>query len=68
MPTEPVDQPQEMTPHERVRAIASILAAGLLRLEKQPKNSAETGFEDSQESGETRLEVGHESWLSVHSG
>jgi hypothetical protein len=64
--------PARMTPDERLREIAAILAAGILRLRSRaalPADSGQhSGPENLPETGPDRLEVPGETVLSVQNG
>lgn len=64
----PHDDPAAMTPDERLRELASILAAGVLRLRSRAALPADPGPENLPESGQDCLEVPAETVLSVHTG
>lgn len=68
----PHDDPAAMTADERLREIASILAAGLLRLRDRSALLADPtehpGPENPPESGQDRVEVPAETVLSVPTG
>jgi hypothetical protein len=68
----PHDDPAAMTADERLREVASILAAGVLRLRSRaalPADPAEhSGPKNPLESGQDRLEVPGKTVLSVHTG
>ena len=66
-----LEDPSELTPQQRRREIAEILAAGVLRLRKlrmlapgQPSSTPKTVADSSTD----RLEVSDETVLSVRSG
>ena len=63
--------PSELSPEQRRREVAGILAAGVLRLRKLrllAGEPAQTPRETSAESDAGRLEVSGETVLSVESG
>ena len=70
-----LDDPAVMTPSQRRREIAAILARGVLRLrqcreyppDSQPSCTAETP-EESSESGQDRLDVGAKTSPHVPAG
>jgi hypothetical protein len=65
------DVPALLSPDQRSREIACLLAAGVRRLFSRPANDIPGPHpepEKSQESSETGLEVGSETRLSVHTG
>ena len=65
----PFAPPSELTPDQRRRELAGILAAGVLRLRKRrllAGESAQTTRKTSAESAAGRLEVSGETVLSVH--
>jgi hypothetical protein len=67
----PFHPPSELSPEQRRREVAGILAAGVLRLRKLrvlAGEPAETPQETSAESATGRLEVSGETVLSVESG
>jgi hypothetical protein len=68
----PHDDPAAMTADERLREVAAILAAGLLRLRDRSALPAEPGQvpgpENLPETGPDGLEVPAETVLSVHTG
>ncbi len=57
--------PIEMTPEERLRELAGILARGVLRLRKSRNLSGESPRENLQDSGKPGLAVPANSPLSV---
>ena len=57
-----LDSPADMSPDQRLREIAAILARGVLRLHSPPST------ENSPKSGDGRLEVADETVLSVTRG
>ena len=61
-------QPGEMSPDERLREIAGILACGILRLRKAHETSATGQPKNLSDSDAERLEVSGETVLSVHNG
>ena len=67
-----IDDPSSLTPDERLTEVASILAAGILRLHTRaalPEDVAEhSAPENPADSGSPGLEVPGETVLSVHSG
>jgi hypothetical protein len=68
----PIDDPTFLTPDERLAEVASILAAGILRLHARAAmpDDAEPRLapENPAESGSSGLEVPGETVLSVHNG
>ena len=65
----PIDDPSFSTPDERRSEVASILAAGVLRLRARAAlPGADPAPEKPPESAITCLEVLDETVLSVHSG
>jgi hypothetical protein len=68
----PHDDPARMTADERLREVAAILAAGLLRLRSRAALPIDPGQvpspENPPETGQDRLEVRPETVLSVHAG
>ena len=68
----PYDDPTVMTADERLREIAAILAAGILRLRSRAALLADSGRatsrENSPDCGQDCLEVSTETVLSVHTG
>lgn len=60
--------PDEMTPAERLTELASILAAGLLRLRRCPISATEDSPESSRETPGERLDLPAETVLSVERG
>ena len=68
----PIDDPFLLTPDERFAEVASILAAGILRLHTRaalPDNSTEHfAAEKLAKSASPSLEVSDETVLSVHNG
>ena len=63
------DDPSTLTPDERLSEVASILAAGVLRLHAGAALSGDhLGPEKPPNSGPTGLEVSGETVLSVHRG
>jgi hypothetical protein len=63
------DRRSFLTPVERRSEVASILAAGVLRLRARAAlPDADPAPEKSQESGLTCLEIPDETVLSVHNG
>jgi hypothetical protein len=66
------DDPAAMSGDERLREIASILAAGILRLRTRAALPADpashSGPKNTRESGQACLEVPAETVLSVHTG
>jgi hypothetical protein len=64
--------PDLLAPHERLREVAAILAAGLLRLRARsalPTDPDQVhGPKNLPESGQDCLEVPAETGLSVHTG
>jgi len=67
----PLYDPSELSPEQRCRELAGILATGVLRLRKRrllAGQPAETTRKTSVESAAERLEVSDETVLSVQSG
>lgn len=67
----PHDDPAAMTADERLREVAAILAAGILRLRSRaalPDLGKHSGPKNPPESGQDCLEVSGETVLSVHRG
>jgi hypothetical protein len=68
----PHDDPAAMTAEERLREVASILAAGVLRLRSRAALPADlgqhSGPKNLPESGQDCLEVPGKTVLSVHTG
>lgn len=67
----PHDDPAAMTADERLREVARILAAGILRLRSRaalPDPGKHSGPKNPLESGPGCLEVPAETVLSVHTG
>jgi hypothetical protein len=68
----PHDEPAAQTCDERLREVAAILAAGILRLHSRaalPADPAQhSGPENPPESGQDCLEVPGKTVLSVHTG
>jgi hypothetical protein len=65
----PIDDPSFLTPDERLSEVASILAAGVLRLHAGAALSGDhLGPEKSPNSAPAGLEVSEETVLSVHRG
>ncbi len=63
--------PVELSPDARTSALATILAAGLLRLRRpiiSPEIPLERASEDSSESAPNRLAVSAETSVTVHGG
>jgi len=64
--------PAHMTPDERLREVASIFAAGLLRLRARTALSTDPGqnpnAENLSKTGQDSLELSAETSLSVHTG
>jgi hypothetical protein len=69
---QPVDDPFFLTPDERLAEVASILAAGVLRLHARAALPDDAGSqsapENLTESVSSCLEVSDETVLSVHNG
>ena len=64
-----VDDPSVLTPDERFSEVASILAAGVLRLHARAALSvSNAGREKSLDSGPAGLDVPEKTVLSVHCG
>jgi hypothetical protein len=68
----PHDDPAAMTADERLREVAAILAAGILRLRSRAALPADpgkhSGPKNHLKSGPDRLELPDETVLSVHTG
>ncbi|MCX7702016.1 MAG: hypothetical protein N2039_14160 [Gemmataceae bacterium] len=68
----PHDDPAALTPDERLRAVAAILAAGVLRLRSRaalPTDADQVRApENLPETGPNCLEVPPQTVLSVHTG
>jgi hypothetical protein len=64
----PIDDPNHLTPDQRRDEVASILAAGILRLHARAALSSEKVPEKSPELASAHLEVSAETVLSVHNG
>jgi hypothetical protein len=67
----PSDEPAALTPDQRAREVARLLAAGVRRLFSQRTGDVpgpRAAPEKSQESAETGLEVGRETRLSGPTG
>jgi hypothetical protein len=68
----PHDDPAAMTADERLREVAAILAAGILRFRSRAALPADPGQhcgpKNPLESGPDRLELPDETVLSVHTG
>lgn len=67
----PHDDPAAMTADERLREVAAILAAGILRLRSRaalPDPGQLSGPKNPPKSGQDCLEVSGETVLSVHRG
>jgi hypothetical protein len=68
----PHDDPAAMTADERLREVAAILAAGILRLRSRAALPTDpdqvSGPKNLQESGQDCLEVSGETVLTVHRG
>ena len=64
------DDPAELSPEDRRRELARILAQGVLRLRQRRRLIGEVGAPPTtaQESSAGRLEVSGETVLSVHTG
>jgi hypothetical protein len=60
--------PSQMTPDERRREVAAILAAGLRRLRDRSALTSEPASENPSDAAETPLEAVPENPLSVHVG
>lgn len=64
--------PDLLAPHERLREVAAILAAGLLRLRDRAAIGGERGEHPApkkvEETGDSCLEVSDETVLSVDTG
>jgi|YelNatPaOPRAMG01_1025707.scaffolds.fasta_scaffold186467_2 hypothetical protein len=68
----PDDDPAFLTAAERFRELAGILAAGILRLRDRAALAADPGEhsapKNSEESGDSCLELSAKTVLSVHGG
>jgi len=65
----PIDDPSFLTPDERLSEVASILAAGVLRLHASAALPGDNPApEILPDSGPTCLEVPAETVLSIHTG
>ncbi|MGE0769287.1 MAG: hypothetical protein AB7L90_22825 [Hyphomicrobiaceae bacterium] len=64
----PINDPSFLTPDERRSEVASILAAGVLRLHARAALPGDPAPEKPPESGLSGLEVPDETVLSVHNG
>jgi hypothetical protein len=65
----PHDDPAAMSAHERLHEVATILAAGILRLRSRAALPSEhPGPNNPSESAEDCLEVSAKTVLSVHTG
>ena len=62
------NNPDLPTPEQRRRDIASILAAGILRLRARAALAPANGLEKTENSAPNQLEVSDETRLSVHTG
>jgi hypothetical protein len=69
---QPDQDPAALAPEERLREVATILAAGLLRLRARTALPAgldeHPGPKNPRKTGQDCLEVGAETVLSVHTG
>jgi hypothetical protein len=61
-------EPDELTPDERLEAVAAILARAVLRLSTSRSEYRIFRPENCEESGDDPLEVGGETVLSVTAG
>ena len=57
-----------LSPTERRRQVASILARGVVRWRRQVKSAAISDAQESAPTGENRLELSRETRLSVSDG
>ncbi len=64
----PIDDPTLLTPDQRREEVASILAAGVLRLHARAALSPAGSPQKSPELTSQRLEVSDKTVLSVHNG
>ena len=67
----PAVDPTHLTPEDRFREVAAVLARGLLRLHARPAAACPAehlGPENSPDSSPNCLEVPGETVLSVHTG
>ena len=68
----PIDDPSSLTPDQRLAEVASILAAGILRLDARaamPDDVAgQVALANPPESASSCLEVSDETVLSGHNG
>ena len=66
------DDPMSLTPEERLRELAGILAAAVLRVRSRPASPADLGQHPGRknlaESGADGLELPRQTVLSVHTG
>jgi len=60
--------PVSLSPEQRFRELAGILAAGLLRLESDRRSAAHSAAENPPESGANCLDVPPDSSVTVHTG
>jgi hypothetical protein len=61
----PPNRPSDLSPAERRREVASILARGVIRWHRRAKAAGMINTEESAISGETRLELSGKTRLSV---
>jgi hypothetical protein len=64
----PDDAPLSLSPEQRLRELARILARGLLRLHQSRISPPEADSRNCEETGQNSLEVGRDPRLSVHTG
>jgi hypothetical protein len=62
----PPSVPSDLTPAERTRAIARVLAAGLLRLAESPQPSSNPAAKNLSDLSLNCLELAREPRLNVH--
>ena len=61
-----LDDPAHLTPEDRRREVARILARGLLRLHERRISPPASDARNCEETGQNSLEVGPNPRLSVH--
>lgn len=61
----PPINPSDLSPADRRREVASILARGVIRWHRRAKSAGIIDTEESATSGKTRLELSGETRLSV---
>ena len=66
MSNSPLYGPDELTPDERIQAVAAILARGILRLRKTHRSLSICKLENLPDSDANRLEVSSASRLTVN--